>query len=484
MIARFRSVFFQHRIFFSILILATVLRLYHITSDMIFVPDQGRDFIQALRIIRDGHLPLLGIPSSIPQFRQGPVYIYLTAVSLWLGGPEAVGVMAAVFGIAAVVLMYIVVHTFSTQKAAVLATLLLAFSPMAILHSRMPFHINPIPVFVLFYLWQLLRAVRGKRYAWFWAALAFTLVFHSELATFPLVALLGMAIWMRREPVYSAILPIAAGLLIGLFPQILYDITHRFSQLGTFFIWVGYRIVSAFLPFTDHSFASFTLVASLRHIAALFVSMFSEQKTVFVSAGWIALSFLSWGRHITSWKTLIPLEKLVWIGGTLLLASFIVHRAPSEAYFPGLLPFVCIGIATYLAKLSRLRFSVWYVFIGLSLFFSLAHILSSTFFLLQEGEGDWDTKRYGPSLSTQRAILRHMEDEARGQCMVLDSYERRETFPTWIDTFEFLRQWEHGPHRPTEACVRMMLDRSTYSKVHSLYEVNAIDEGSYVWKKL
>ena len=44
---------------------------------------------------------------------------------------------------------------------AVVAASLLAALPLAVAHSRMPYHITPIPVMLVLYLWSLMRIVQN-----------------------------------------------------------------------------------------------------------------------------------------------------------------------------------------------------------------------------------------------------------------------------------------------------------------------------------
>jgi hypothetical protein len=66
-------------LFLGIVSLGIFLRVWKLQETMIFFSDAGRDMIVSLDMAQHGKIPLLGIPSSVPQFRQGPVFIWMMA---------------------------------------------------------------------------------------------------------------------------------------------------------------------------------------------------------------------------------------------------------------------------------------------------------------------------------------------------------------------------------------------------------------------
>src|SRR5690606_35991816 len=92
-------------ILIGIVALATFIRIYNLEQWMPFISDQGRDFLAAREILTDNKVPLLGIPSSVPRFKQGPLYVWFTAFGLLLGqgNPVIVGYLAALIGVLSIV---------------------------------------------------------------------------------------------------------------------------------------------------------------------------------------------------------------------------------------------------------------------------------------------------------------------------------------------------------------------------------------------
>ena len=60
-----------------IVMLASWLRITQIDTQAILFGDAGRDLLVARQAVENNSLPLLGIPSSIPRFHQGPLTIWM-----------------------------------------------------------------------------------------------------------------------------------------------------------------------------------------------------------------------------------------------------------------------------------------------------------------------------------------------------------------------------------------------------------------------
>src|SRR3990167_10771248 len=120
-----------------ILIVSLALRLYHIDGYMTFLGDEGRD----VRIVRDllaGNLVFIGPMTSIGNMYLGPLYYYLIAPALFLssGSPVGPAVMIALLMTATVGLTWSLARSWFGRFPALIAALLFALSPVAIIYSR------------------------------------------------------------------------------------------------------------------------------------------------------------------------------------------------------------------------------------------------------------------------------------------------------------------------------------------------------------
>lgn len=494
---RAKEVLFQHWIFFLILIVASILRLHSISTNMIFIGDQGRDVLVAKDMVEKGNVPLLGIPSSIPRFKQGPLFIYFLALIYWIstGSTLGLGLLAASFGIAAIIALYLLVYTYDTKRDATLSAALFALLPMMILHSRMPYHIVPIPLFVIIYLWQLMRWSRDEKWSAFLVGLAFSLVLQFELAAFPLILMIPISKFIARTRLFGysrpsddsvsknamSIAKVTAGICIGLIPQILFDLTHGFAQLGGFILWVVYKLVTALLPFTHNSLADSGSPAKIKELVVLFLSVFTQNGIQIDQIFWLLLILAAGGVSFVYWSRLQMFSKVVIFSFLCLGAGFVFHRVPSEAYMPLLVPSTLVILVTALSQLpARARYLVGFLMV-ISLSLSVQKLEHESFFLLGTGESSWSEKRFGPSVGTQHAIVDSLFKVTGNRCIVLESLERDATFPTLYNNLEYLIAID--PRAIGSSCARIRIDRPVEAKRRWIDQGNVIDLGAY-WIRL
>jgi 4-amino-4-deoxy-L-arabinose transferase-like glycosyltransferase len=462
-----RAVFRRHAVFIAILCAALLIRFYHISSEMIFIGDQGRDFLSAREVLVHHTIPLLGIPSSVPRFRQGPLFIWATALTLALGNgnPAAVGFLAAFTGTIAIIALYLFGLQSLERKTALFAVLFLTISPMAILHSRMPFVITPIPLVVVLYLWQLVRLQEKKPLAWVGAGLAFGLLFECELATFPLILLIPLAIYLqaggRVASLKKHVFPLIAGVLVGLLPMVLYDLTHGFRQLVLFLVWTIYRLAVGIISPLHHR-GTPQFLAHLPDTFSFFMHIFTESSLTAEKVVWTVLVILAVGTGLYSWKQLSATVKLSLSAVCIMLLSFVLHGAPSEAYFPVLIVFLGITLGWLFTRQSVLLRAIFLLFILGSVVMTWTTLLNQHFFLELPEDPPTSTARFGPSLLLQETVIRTLLVQDQNHCLTLQSQEREQTFPTLIDNFVFITLWLGQRSQTLKPCVSYSIDRTGY----------------------
>src|SRR5258706_4494423 len=127
-----------------IIILALFLRLYRISEFMTFLGDEGRD----VRIVRDlitkGNLVFIGPMTSVGNMYLGPLYYYMMAPALLLSGLNPVGpaIMVALLGSLTVWFVWFAGREWFGKTAGLIAALLFALSPVAIIYSRSSWNPN------------------------------------------------------------------------------------------------------------------------------------------------------------------------------------------------------------------------------------------------------------------------------------------------------------------------------------------------------
>ncbi len=69
-----------------ILLVSAFLRLYQIDQYMTFLGDEGRDALIVKDLVVNFNLPFIGPPTSVGNIYLGPLYYYMMAVAMFIGG--------------------------------------------------------------------------------------------------------------------------------------------------------------------------------------------------------------------------------------------------------------------------------------------------------------------------------------------------------------------------------------------------------------
>jgi len=428
-------------IFLLILFLAAFLRFYHISDQVPLIGDQGRDFIAARDFVLTGNIPLLGIASSVPRFHQGPLYIWLIATIFKLFGFSPLGpiIFASALGLITVGLTYILTDRHFGRLPAIIASLTLAASPLAVLQSRMAFHTNAIPLFALIYLYSLIYLLQNKHSNLFWPSLAFALLFQFELVVAPLMLLIPLVMFITKyKPRIHQLASALLGLIIGLLPQLVYDLTHHFQQVGLFIVWIGYRL-AGFVGFGGGHTASpakFITVIKL-------IFTYSQKFFIWQSAPITVLILLTLSIGLFKLrKKLTPLVMILLAWMAIMLISFIVMGNASEAYFPALFVPVAILLGLSINTYShQARFLLTVSIILLALINT--SFLVTTSFLTGPVSSTNPLNTYGAPLSEQLSITTLISQQASNNYS-LTALGPGSQFPSFLDNYRYLLWWQTG----------------------------------------
>lgn len=425
----------------ALLFLAAFLRLYRLPDLMPFIADQGKDYLVAKEIVETGQLPLLGIESSVPRFHQGPVYAWLTAGALWLGqfDPVFPAFMAAALGILTVGGTFLLVERRWGLLAAIVAGLILATSPLAVTQSRLAFHTNAIPVTSVIFLWSLLRWYE-KSLSTFFVGLSWALLFQFELVVVPLLLLIPLVWYLKRQPItFKSVSLLVAGISVGLLPQIIYDLTHGFEQLGVFGVWIGYRLVSFVQPGSEHTAS----LAKLIHVAQRvveyiqkFFSWWHWGPTMVITTAIAGISLAK--RPVATRPTSLILY--VWLG--LMLVGYIIMGNASEAYFPVLFVPLAIFVGICVSWLNT-RSSQAILVLGVAcvaLINSYA-LVDSHFFTAKPTKSKLNPyNTYGPPLRDQVSLMDQVA-QLQTTIKILSDDPGYTLHDSYLDNYYYLAEW-------------------------------------------
>ncbi|MDD5083464.1 MAG: glycosyltransferase family 39 protein [Candidatus Moranbacteria bacterium] len=401
-----------------ILCLGAFLRLYHVSDWLHFEIDQARDARVIDLAVNDGpgSLPLLGPRAGGTFLRLGPGFYYLEYVSAMVFGNTPGGRVAliALLSIASILVFYAFIRRYLPFRIALGLTLLFSVSAFLVLYGRFSWNPNPLPFFMLFGMYALLRAVDtsdAHRGRWL-AGSAFLLGFATHLHFLAFVSLpiiVGAFLLMKRPRFSLKVWLAAIAIVIALYvPMILNEtITggantqeflqavqgksnksdHTFAEqlvrnttnhaLGYWLILTGHE-ESAMGQFASKGNFDFELTCSDEchtHFASALTALL-----LFVSG--IVLLFHAWWMETQVRKKDFLSLSMLWLGACFALFLPLSYDF-SPRFFLLVTPFPFLFLGLIFAEIRRYigRYSVMatrVLWLGLLLF-----IVSNTFFVTQ-----------------------------------------------------------------------------------------------------
>lgn len=204
-----------------VLLLAAYLRLNHLEWTE-FKLDEAHLSQLAYDMARYGQIPLTGIGSSVGVVNP-PLAAWLLAIPYAVSASPivATGFIAALNVLAVLACYGLARKVFKSDSAALIATLLFAVSPWAVIHSRKVWAQDLLPPFVVLWAWFGYRAfIEGKRWS---------LIGHGLM--------LAAAIQLHYSAVY--LIPVSAVWFLAFIKRVKWQAV----------IVTGLLIVAAFAPF-------------------------------------------------------------------------------------------------------------------------------------------------------------------------------------------------------------------------------------------
>jgi hypothetical protein len=235
----------KKKILTIILVLAGFLRLYNLPNTLMFQGDQGRDALIVSEIFLEKNLVFIGPVTSVGNLYLGPLYYYFMLPFLALSYPSPLGPAYAVslLSILTVYLVYKLGKELIGEKAALIASLLIAISSSAVFLARFSWNPNPAPLVSLVMIYFTYKAIKKPK-NWIWVSLCFSVLI--QLHYLALLSAGGAGIvWLttlfqqiknkislKKLIIYSSISLVI--FLISLTPLILFDLKHQGLNLSAF----------------------------------------------------------------------------------------------------------------------------------------------------------------------------------------------------------------------------------------------------------
>lgn len=423
-----------------ILFLSSFLNIYRIFDTMLFIGDAGRDYLAARDFVITGHIPLVGIPSSVIWLHQGPLSIYLIALSFLIGrfNPVAPAILYGLIGVAATGLMYVLGRNYFNKTIGLFSALFYATSPLIIVNTRMPYHTSSIPLFAIITFLLLKKVIDGKRNLLFFLFFSFGLMMQVELSNSIFILLVGLCfliykVGIRNKDFWLSIF----GFIVGVLPFILYDITHRFVYSVGFPLWIINRI-RLFFGVGATKATSVHIGSALATIAQQVTSVvFAENQLIAFALIAVVLGVLFINRKLFKKQKGFTIAVL-WL--TVPLFGFLLHAAPGTAYFAALFPVLSL-LMGYAFYDLYLRNKIFLSVLLIVCFVNMLSVLKNEYFVTNlQRKHTLPPYNYslGMSLTIAEDVANFIGKDSAGKEVMIVPGGFIASFPTSVDTYKYL----------------------------------------------
>lgn len=428
-----------------ILILAFFLRVVNIENTMPFIGDQGWFYLSARDMHINGQIPLVGIASSHPWLHQGPLWTYMLAGVFWLLGfnPLNGAYLTIILGSLSVLMVYVVGSDMFSKRIGLISTLLYATSPLAVVHSRTPYHTSPIPLFTLLFIYALYKWIKGNNIYFPLSILFLAILYNLELATSTLwgvlIAVLIYGIWKKKgwvKKLFNKKILIYSILAfaIPMLPVLIYDFFHGFPQTLKFGIWIIYRILRFFGFPGIHEGDQLTEANSIISFSFSFY-----QNLIFAENKIIAFVILLFSIVVFIFNIFRLISKKISGVGFLLLAlwllisfsGYYINQTSSEAYLPIFFPALIFLTAFSFDKILKIRLLYFPAIIIIMII-----VLMNSFYIIST---EYSDRKY--NFSKRLFIVKRVVEDAGGRSYNIVGKGEGSKFESFTMNYEYLAWW-------------------------------------------
>lgn len=442
-------------ILLAILVSAFIIRIYRLPELMPFIGDQAWFYLSARDLLLGKDFPLVGITSSHTWLHQGPLWTYMLAIlfALFDFHPLVPGYFSALFGVVTVFVAYKVSTSFFSEKIGLVTAFLFAFSPLVIIHTRMPYHILPIPLLILTFMLVTKKWIDGQKKYLPLIFLHLSLLYNFELASQVLwtifFVLLAYGFWKKTmyiQPLYDKKIIVWSiiALLFPMLPVLVYDVTHGFPQTVKFAGWIVYSCIKFLLPNNSSPTSFFDMTAFFEVYTA---------RIFFLDNILIALSLLGISMGWFLWKTGIKMQKkqlttswsILFLFTVIPILGIVVSKTPSEAYlplvYPGLLMITGVMLGSFHGK----------IFFMISSFILLLYGIGNTYSLITKDYLMGKYSGYGPYFSEKINVSKQITMQIPNNTYTLVGKGEGSEFASFTMPYEYLIWWVSKKERENKS---------------------------------
>ncbi len=395
--------------FFSIVVLSLIFRISHL--DVVeFKKDEALNLLLASRPIFSHPFVSGGTISSIGILNP-PFFNYLLfPITLFTLDPRIISGIIGIINSFAIGCLFLLLKRYCNFKVAVIATILMAFSPWAVIFSRKIWMQDLLLPFFVLLLYSFYKILDGKQY--YWLHFTITTFFLIQLHLGSIFYLTVLWIFLILKRVKLSLKYISIGIVIGLIPLIPYLLyeTKNSCPDCKIILTTSERVSTKYqlniflrpLQLLGQGNFQFVLGKDMITFATQYPIIYQLRKILYLQ--YFLLPF----GVIIFWKMYPKFRILIYSTVLLPFVYFVLKLEPFIHYYiiviPLLFLFSATGINYFLSSQSKFYRIMSYILLTSIIFSSI--FFDITFFQLIEKEKGLDGD-YGPSFSTTDRLVKN-----------------------------------------------------------------------------
>lgn len=265
-------------LFFLILVLGVFLRFYKISSLFFLDSEIADNLLDIKNYFLGSELPLIGPPTSHPWLYFGPIFYWIYAPVLILShfNPLSYVYFGNIFSIMALILNYFLVKKYWGVWASILSSFLVATSYFLLDYSQLSRFYSYIVLLTYVFLLLLLRFLNNPKKGIFWIFFILGVSFSFHYTPIVLIPP-TIVILCKYRKVFKVkeLIAVLVGLLLPLFPVIVYDSKNGFKMTNNLVLWLPYRILNTIGILHKDAIPRNAIEIGLRQFLTFLANLFS-----------------------------------------------------------------------------------------------------------------------------------------------------------------------------------------------------------------
>lgn len=409
----------EKKILILVLLLSAFIRLYRLSDLMVFVGDQGTDYLTSEKIITEHKFPLMLHETSQKEVLIGPFFYYFQAIALLAGNfnPVAPAVLNALLGVLSVILMY--------KLGKLPAAIFLAFSPLMVINSRIPIHVAIFPFFLLAYI----LALKSKKV--FVCCLLFIILIQIHLSAFLLIPITLYHFKDKKYIIFISFFFLLSWLVAK-------DTVIALCLLAI-------KKVTSVITLKD------LFITPPSYFLEVFQKLFSMETIVF---GLLFLPFFLIGlKHSKKFET-------VWFAVALI--GLLIKNSSAEHYFNLIIPAFFLIIAKGLECFKKIGAILLLLFIVSNLYF-----LPKNDYYMKTSNNN-SKFSYGVPLFQRIEIATYMVEKSASNPFNIKVIGDFDIYPSTGKNYEYLTFWLNGKISQKDEKLKFIIyEPKEFAKIHN-----------------